>query len=465
MFAFLRRFAIAVSLVLFAGAVAAQPDEGRPYTEPELESLLAPIALYPDPLLAQVLMAATYPLEVVEAARWSRAHPELIGDDAVRAVEGASWDPSVKSLVAFPQLLQTMDERIGWTQQLGEAFLGQMDAAMDTVQRLRQAAEANGNLAPNDEIVVQREGDDIVLEPAAPDIAYVPYYDPRVVYGDDWFEGAAPVYWPPWPGYSFAPGYAFGWAAGIPIGYSFFFGAFDWHGHRVRHREHRPFYYHGRYPQGDWQHDPRHHRGVPYHNPTLTAQYGDRLGYGRAPDGQRGYRGSGMARPANPGYFGPQLPGAQRPGLATPDRRVGGNSPAKPIYRGAPGSQAQPVPQGTPQYARPVPQGTPQYARPVPQGTPQYARPVPQGSPQYARPVPQGTPQYVRPAPQRSPQYVRPVPQGTVQYVRPAPQGAPQYARPVPQGSPASAMPQAPRGAPSVPHPAPPAPSGDAKPR
>src|SRR5512135_1493868 len=107
------------------------------FSQPELDQMLAPIALYPDPLLSQILMASTYPLEVVEAARWSRANPTLRGEDAVTAVAGYSWDPSVQSMVAFPQILATMDERLDWTQRLGNAFLAQEAQVMDTIQALR----------------------------------------------------------------------------------------------------------------------------------------------------------------------------------------------------------------------------------------------------------------------------------------------------------------------------------------
>src|SRR5688572_20476157 len=109
-----------------------------PFRQEELDQMLAPIALYPDSLLSQVLMASTYPLEVVQASRWSRANPRLKGQDAVRAVEGMDWDPSVKSLVAFPQVLTAMDQKLEWTERLGEAFLAQQSDVMDTVQNLRR---------------------------------------------------------------------------------------------------------------------------------------------------------------------------------------------------------------------------------------------------------------------------------------------------------------------------------------
>ena len=172
--------------------------------------MLAPIALYPDALLSQILMASTYPLEVVEAARWSRARPGLSGDDAVRAAEGENWDPSVKSLVAFPQVLERMDENLPWTQALGDAFLDQQAQVMDTVQALRRRAEAAGNLRSDDRLRVLDSGSGLMLELLNPQVVYVPYYDPLVVYGSWWWPAYPPVYWRPWPGYYARPGYAKG---------------------------------------------------------------------------------------------------------------------------------------------------------------------------------------------------------------------------------------------------------------
>ncbi|HMK22141.1 MAG TPA: DUF3300 domain-containing protein, partial [Terriglobales bacterium] len=134
------------------------------FSQQELDQMLAPIALYPDPLLSQILMAATYPLEIVEAARWVAANPGLQGDDAVRAVVAQSWDPSVKSLVAFPQILALMDQRLDWTQRLGNAFLAQQAQVMDTVQALRRRAESAGNLRSSDQMQVEDQGGSIALE-------------------------------------------------------------------------------------------------------------------------------------------------------------------------------------------------------------------------------------------------------------------------------------------------------------
>lgn len=235
-----------------------RPAASRQFAQAELDQILAPIALYPDALLSQVLMAATYPLEIVQAARWSRANPHLQGEDAVRAVQDRDWDPSVKSMVAFPQLLARMDERIEWTERLGEAFLAQEQHVMDTVQELRRRAYEAGNLRSSEEIVVRRESDYILIEPPAPDQVYVPYYDTRVVYGRWWWPQYEPIVWSPWSGYYYSPGYtAFGWGVGIPVGYRFFYGTFDWPRRHVRHTHHRPWYYHAhRWHNGErWRHD------------------------------------------------------------------------------------------------------------------------------------------------------------------------------------------------------------------
>jgi len=167
--------------------------------------MLAPIALYPDALLSQILMASTYPIEIVEAARWSRRNPGLDGDRAVRAVERNDWDPSVKSLVAFPQILALMDEKLEWTQRLGDAFFSQQADVMDTVQYLRQKAYTAGNLGSTDQLRVNRQGQAIVIELANPELIYVPYYNPTVAYGTWWWPTYQPVYWASWPGYYVRP--------------------------------------------------------------------------------------------------------------------------------------------------------------------------------------------------------------------------------------------------------------------
>lgn len=232
----LRKFAAALlAALMFAPTLAPAQDR---FPQAELDRLLAPVALYPDPLLSQVLMAATYPADVVEAARWSRANPQVSGDDAVRAADGFDWDPSVKSLLAFPQLLQRMDEDLHWTRSLGEAFLAQEPHVMDTVQQLRRRAHAAGHLRSDERILVQTQGQTIAISPFQSLLLYVPYYDPYVVYGPWWWPAYQPVYWTPWPGYIRAhrPGFsmAFWWGTPVRLSQGFFFGSLDWRYRQVR---------------------------------------------------------------------------------------------------------------------------------------------------------------------------------------------------------------------------------------
>ena len=270
-------------LSLLLALPGAYAQDRRAYSQAELDQMLAPVALYPDALLSQVLMASTYPLEVVEAARWSRAHPGVQGDDAVRAVQDQDWDPSVKSLLAFPNLLSRMDEKLDWTKSLGDAFLAQEAQVMDTVQQLRQRARAAGHLLPDERIRVVDDGRTVVIEPATPSMVYVPYYDPWVVYGAWWWPAYPPVVWAPWPGYyAYRPG--FYWGAGVGLTVGFFFGSLDWHHRHVRvvHVNNyyakpayvrRDGYVQSNFAPGKWQHDPWHRRGVVYRAPEVQRKF------------------------------------------------------------------------------------------------------------------------------------------------------------------------------------------------
>ena len=259
----LRKFIAALlSALLFIPALAPAQDR---FPQPELDRLLAPVALYPDPLLSQVLMAATYPADVVEAARWSRANAHLAGEDTVRAADGQDWDPSVKSLLAFPHLLQRMDEKLDWSRSLGEAFLAQEPQVMDTVQQLRRRAHAAGHLRSDERIQVQPQGQAIAIAPVQPQLVYVPYYDPLVVYGPWWWPAYQPVYWAPWPGYVRAhrPGVSvsFWWGAPVRLSLGFFFGGVDWHYRQVRvvhvHSHYVHVQRHVHIAPGHWRHEPR----------------------------------------------------------------------------------------------------------------------------------------------------------------------------------------------------------------
>ena len=209
-----------------------------PFKKEELESILAPIALYPDALLAQIFMASTYPLEIVEAARWSKANPSVTGDAVAGAVQKETWDPSVKSLCAFPTVLEKMNEKIDWTQKLGDAFLAQQKEVMQAVQILRDKAKATGNLKSTKEVTVKEEPaaagsptpQTIIIESPDPEVVYVPTYNTSVVYGSWGYP-----YYPPYsyypPGYAYA-GAFWGFTAGVIVGGAIW-GNCNWGGNDV----------------------------------------------------------------------------------------------------------------------------------------------------------------------------------------------------------------------------------------
>ncbi len=349
-------------LVVLAPSARAQYETpahvGPLFAQHELDQMLAPIALYPDSLLSQVLMASTYPQEVAEAAQWSRANPQLHGDAAVRAIAQMDWDPSVKSLTAFPQILLVMDDDPDWTSRLGGAFLAQQAQVMETVQQLRERAYAAGHLVAGGELRVERHGQAIVLEPAHAQMIYVPYYDPAVVYGAWWWPAYPPVHWRPWPGYRVHRGLA--WSAGVPISAGFFFAGFDWHRRHARIVHTNSYYYRrplsaargasgahgfrgGSAPAGAWRRDPSQRRGIVHREPTLRSHVergnpspptrrdagvradGDPRNVGRddARATLRGGRGTVIeSRPDASGDVDRSRGGASR-GIDRPDRRDG----------------------------------------------------------------------------------------------------------------------------------------------
>jgi hypothetical protein len=203
---------------------SAPPSQAPPYTQQtpdQLQQLVAPIALYPDSLVAQVLAASTFPAEVVEADRWVQANPDLKGDALGQAVDQQSWDPSVKALTAFPTVLGNMDKNISWTSSLGDAYYNQEQGVMDAIQVMRQKAQQAGNLKDTPQQTVQKQGSDIVIQPASPDVVYVPAYDPWLVYG---YPVAAWPGWYPYPGIWYG-GPSLFWGVGFGIG---FYGGFGW---------------------------------------------------------------------------------------------------------------------------------------------------------------------------------------------------------------------------------------------
>jgi len=200
---------------------SATPDYAAPqdYSKEQLDALLAPIALYPDDLLVQVLMASAYPLDIVAAARWVKdpANQALQGDALTQALAQQSWDPSVKSLVPFPQVLEMMSDQLDWTQQLGYAMDVQQSDVMASIQRLRRQAEIAGQLKSTEYQTVSTEGGTIVIAPAQPNVVYVPVYNPTVVYGTWPYPAYPPVYLPPPPGYAVGTALLTGLAFGAGI--------------------------------------------------------------------------------------------------------------------------------------------------------------------------------------------------------------------------------------------------------
>jgi hypothetical protein len=213
-------------------------------TPDQLERLVAPIALYPDSLVAQILAAATFPEQVVEADRWVQDNPNLKGDDLAKAVDQQPWDPSVKALTAFPTVLGNMDKNISWTSALGDAYYNQQQDVMDAVQFMRKKAEDAGNLksSPQENVTTDPYGD-VDIAPAGPDVVYVPAYDPWLIYGysilpwPGWYE--YPGIWFGGPYLSFGIGFGIGWFGGFGWGWGHW--GWDWHNHYPIFDHHRYF--------------------------------------------------------------------------------------------------------------------------------------------------------------------------------------------------------------------------------
>jgi Protein of unknown function (DUF3300) len=278
---------IMIALLWFVplGAIAQQLATAptQPLLKPaELDQLLAPIALYPDPLLSEVLIASTYPLEVVQADRWAKSNTTLKGDAVTAALGKQSWDDSVKSLVLVPSVLAMMSEQLDWTQKLGDAFLAQQADVMDAVQRLRARARANGKLESTKEQTVTVKTEDqkqyVVIEPTSPNEIYVPYYEPAVVYGDWPYPDYAPYYFPPpygyIPGAALATGVAF--AAGVAVRHAFW-GNCDWGRRNInvanRNVNINNFDRSNINNFTKWEHNADHRHGVKYNNADVRQKF------------------------------------------------------------------------------------------------------------------------------------------------------------------------------------------------
>jgi hypothetical protein len=265
-----------------------QPEQTDRFRKEELDQMLAPIALYPDSLIAQILMASTYPLEIVQAERWVEQNKMLTGDALSDALKEKSWDPSIKSLCHFPDVLFSMSDKLDQTSKLGDAFLSQNDDVMATIQQLRRKAETQGNLKTTKEQKVIHEEDAIRIEPAVRHVVYVPVYDPLYVYGPWWHSAYPPYYW-------YYPHSVIITGGFITFGPHFFVGIdlfswswFDWHRHYIyidvhkakRFHRFRQKHHSGRY---FWRHDPVHRRGVVYRNKRTRERFGRKLSRRSAP--------------------------------------------------------------------------------------------------------------------------------------------------------------------------------------
>ncbi|WP_321368238.1 DUF3300 domain-containing protein [uncultured Desulfuromusa sp.] len=248
---------------------------GDSYSQQELTQMLAPIALYPDALLSQILMASTYPIEVIEADRWVKVNSHLEGDALDEALYEKNWDPSVQALCHFPSTLARMSEQISETTDLGNAFLAQEADVMTTVQHLREKAYAEGNLYTNKQQKVVVGTESIIIESVYPHMIYVPYYDPYYVYGSWWYPGYLPYYWGPSSvhlgvGISFYPGIRLNFAFGS-------WSYFDWPRHRIYVNVHkRPRFVRKErvISTHTWRHVPSHRRGVAYRDKRTAQRYG-----------------------------------------------------------------------------------------------------------------------------------------------------------------------------------------------
>jgi hypothetical protein len=296
---------------LLANKLPDLPPPGQTLTPDQLDGLVAPVALYPDPLLSQILVASTYPLELVQVSQWLQRNPGLRGADLTQAAEQQNWDPSIQALVVFPDLVKRLNQDITWTTNLGNAFLSQQPEVMDAVQRMRQTAEQGGKLSSTRQQTVTNTNDSgrpvIEIEPANSQMMYVPYYDPMSIWGPALYYPYASWFYPP-----FAGGIYFGFGAGIPMGAYFGLGWGGWGGwgwhpgwggrniivnnnfiHRYNFNAGRGGSLGGR---SEWSHDASHRQGVPYANASVSQRYGGAARQNlqtRAAAGQMQYRGAG----------------------------------------------------------------------------------------------------------------------------------------------------------------------------
>ncbi|MCK9919955.1 DUF3300 domain-containing protein [Microbacteriaceae bacterium K1510] len=345
------RFLLSLIVWLGVSGVALAQDQQQPQSQqqpqqqqqqetlrPEqLDQLVAPIALYPDALLANVLMASTYPLEVVEADRWAAENKNLKGEALKTAVDKKGWDDSVKQLTATPTVLNMMSMKLSWTQQLGDAVLAQQPDVMDAVQRLRAKAQANNKLESNKQqkvsVQTQANRQVIVIEPTDPEMIYVPYYDPAVVYGSWPYPDYPPYYFPPAPGWIaggvLATGLAFGAGAAVGIwraNRGYWGGGFNWGNNNINI---------DRNVNRNWVHNPDHRQGVRYNNANVANRFNRGNDIRNGAQNRMDFRGRNGNQVLNPGA-------GNRPGAGgTGERRQAANRPANRPGAGGAGERRQ----------------------------------------------------------------------------------------------------------------------------
>jgi uncharacterized membrane protein YgcG len=313
------------------------PEQAGPppqlLSPPQLQDLVAPIALYPDNLLSQILVASTYPLEVVEAQQWLLQNKNLTGQNLVNAAQRQNWDPSIQALVVFPDILGRLNQDIRWTTDLGNAFLAQQADVMAAVQQMRARAQANGKLrsGPQDNVTTQTENGQTAIQilPTNPGEVYVPNYNPEWVWGPPPYGIYPPLYYPPFDvGFGFFPGidlgFYFGGGWGLYGGFGWGWGP-NWFGggiflnagffHRYGFRDFHP----GFGGSNVWAHDPGHRLGVPYANRAVASRFGGSVagarGNAAVRGGAEGFRGAAQASRTQTGQrFGTQNFERQNPG-------------------------------------------------------------------------------------------------------------------------------------------------------
>ncbi len=377
---------LSMAVSLFAQPLSAQdaPAADVPATQQQqlldaaqLDQLVAPIALYPDALLAQVLMASTYPLEVVQADRWAKSNSSLKGAALDTALGKQDWDASVKQLVSTPTVLDMMNDKLDWTQALGDAVLAQQADVMDAIQRLRVKAQENGKLETTKQQTIKttQEADKqvVVIEPAEPDTVYVPYYEPAVVYGAWPYPAYPPYSFPPPPGWVVGGAIASGiaWGAGFAIGHEIW-DDFDWGHGNINVDIDRDVNINRNIDVNNvnvskWEHNSYHRRGVSYNNVDVKNKFAKTNV--NAGDRKLDFRGHGGEQVLKPGGGDrPNIGGGDRPGGADrPDLGGKGQGPGKKpdigqiqegLKQKGPGKQAALEGQ-KPDLGKPKPKGKP----------------------------------------------------------------------------------------------------------